>query len=210
MLVIAEIGSTHDGSFGNAKCLIDAAAECGVDAVKFQTHIAEAETLPDAPAPPFFKDEPRFEYFKRTAFHKAQWVELKAHAENKGLVFLSSPFCIEAVQLLEEIGVSRYKIPSGEVTNLPMLDLIARTGKPMLLSSGMSPWAKLDEAVNTILSSHVQALDMRRMDRRDHMLQLTYYVDCEDKGRLSELIYALSSGIPDSSFSFVEQDHMPV
>lgn len=151
---IAEIGSTHDGSFGNAKCLIDAAAECGVDAVKFQTHIAEAETLPDVPAPPFFKDEPRFEYFKRTAFNKAQWVELKAHAENKGLVFLSSPFCIEAVRLLEEIGVSQYKIPSGEVTNLPMLDLIARTGKPVLLSSGMSPWAELDEAVNTILKHH--------------------------------------------------------
>ena len=66
------------------------------------------------------------------------------------------------------------------------------------------------EAVNTILSSHAQAVDMRRLDRRDHMLQLTYYVDCEDKGRLSNLIYALSNSIPDSSFSFIEQDHMPV
>ena len=69
--MIAEIGSTHDGSLGNAKCLIDAAAGCGVDAVKFQTHIAEAETLPDAPMPHYFEGEPRFEYFKRTAFTKS-------------------------------------------------------------------------------------------------------------------------------------------
>ena len=66
------------------------------------------------------------------------------------------------------------------------------------------------EVVNTILSSYAQVLDMRRLDRRDHTLQLTYYVDFEDKSRMTELISALSSGIPDSSFSFVEQDHMPV
>jgi uncharacterized membrane protein YhiD involved in acid resistance len=66
------------------------------------------------------------------------------------------------------------------------------------------------EAVNRILSNHAQVLDMRRLDRRDHTLQMTYYVDFEDKGRMTELINALSSGIPDSSFSFIEQDHMPV
>ena len=153
-LIIAEIGSTHDGSFGNARCLIDAASECGVDAVKFQMHIARAETLPDAPAPPYFDSEPRFAYFERTAFTKSQWSELKNHAEERGLLFLSSPFSIEAVQLLEEIGVMQYKIPSGEVTNLPMLEVIARTGKPVLLSSGMSSWAELDEAVATIAKYH--------------------------------------------------------
>ena len=152
--IIAEIGSTHDGSFGNAKSLIDATAENGVNAVKFQTHIAEAETLPDAPMPPFFKGESRFEYFKRTAFSKAQWIELKNHAESHGLTFLSSPFSIEAVALLEDIGVTQYKIPSGEVTNLPMLEAIAQTEKPVLLSSGMSSWAELDEAVNVILKYH--------------------------------------------------------
>lgn len=154
MLIIAEIGSTHDGSFGNAGCLIDAASECGVDAVKFQTHIAKAETLPDAPSPPYFESEPRFAYFERTAFTKSQWIKLKKHAEKRGLLFLSSPFSVEAVQLLEEIGVKQYKIPSGEVTNLPMLEIIAQTGKPILLSSGMSLWAELDEAVNTIIKYH--------------------------------------------------------
>ena len=153
-LIIAEIGLTHDGSLGNAKHLIDAASECKVDAVKFQTHIASAETLPDAPAPPYFKNEPRFAYFKRTAFTKSQWSNLKNYAEERNLLFLSSPFSIEAVQLLEEIGIKQYKIPSGEVTNLPMLEVIAQTGKPVLLSSGMSSWAELDEAVNTIIKHH--------------------------------------------------------
>ena len=74
--IIAEIGSVHDGSFGNAKKLIDAAAAAGVDAVKFQTHVAAAETTRDAPPPSYFTDEPRFEYFERTAFDEAQWIAL--------------------------------------------------------------------------------------------------------------------------------------
>ncbi len=152
--IIAEIGSTHDGSFGNAKCAIEVAAECGADAVKFQTHIAEAETLPNAPMPPFFKGEPRLEYFQRTGFTIEQWTELKAYSEEKGLTFLSSPFSVEAVEMLETLGVERYKIPSGEVTNLPMLERIGQTGKPVILSSGMSPWSELDEAVETITKSH--------------------------------------------------------
>jgi N-acetylneuraminate synthase len=153
-LIIAEVGSTHDGSFGIAKCAIEVAAECGADAVKFQTHIAEAETLPNAPMPPYFKGEPRLEYFRRTGFSLKQWSELKAYAEEKGLVFLSSPFSVEAVELLESLGMERYKIPSGEVTNLPMLERIAQLGKPVLLSSGMSSWNELDEAVDTITKHH--------------------------------------------------------
>ena len=141
VFLIGEVGSTHDGSFGNAKCAIDVAAECGVDAAKFQMHIAEAETLADAPAPPYFKAEPRMEYFRRTAFSLEQWRELKAYSEERGLVFLCSPFSTEAVEQLELLGISQYKIPSGEVTNLPMLERIASTGKPVLLSSGMSSWS---------------------------------------------------------------------
>ncbi|MGH7380730.1 MAG: N-acetylneuraminate synthase family protein [Candidatus Methylomirabilales bacterium] len=144
----------HDGSFGNARRLIDVAAECGADVVKFQTHIASAETLRDAPMPPYFTGEPRYEYFERTAFSLAQWEALKAHCEGLQVEFLSSPFSVEAVELLEKIGVSRYKVPSGEVTNLPLLEVIAGTGKPVLLSSGMSNWAELDAAVNTILRHH--------------------------------------------------------
>ncbi|MGQ0663094.1 MAG: N-acetylneuraminate synthase family protein [Pseudomonadota bacterium] len=145
--LIAELGSVHDGSFGNASRLIEAAASCGADAVKFQTHIAAAETLADAPPPPYFQAEPRAAYFRRTAFSLDQWRALKAHAESHKVEFLSSPFSLEAVDLLEEVGVGAYKIPSGEVTNLPLLERIAATGKPVLLSSGMSDWAELDAAV---------------------------------------------------------------
>ncbi len=152
--IIAEVGSVHDGSFGNAQKLVEVAAQCGVDAVKFQTHIPSAETLPDAPTPDYFKGEPRYEYFERTGFTSGQWQELKLHCDRVQVEFLSSPFSVEAVELLETVGITRYKIPSGEVTNIPMLEVIAHTGKPVLLSSGMSTWAELDDAVDTILRYH--------------------------------------------------------
>jgi N,N'-diacetyllegionaminate synthase len=97
--------------------------------------------------PSYFRGEPRFDYFRRTAFSADQWRALKARCAEAGVGFLSSPFSIEAVALLEEIGVESYKIPSGEVTNLPLLERVAATGKPVLLSSGMSDWAELDAAV---------------------------------------------------------------
>jgi N-acetylneuraminate synthase len=153
-LIVAEVGSVHDGSLGNGRRLIKTAAECGANAVKFQTHIASAETLPDAPMPPYFQGEPRYEYFERIAFTREQWQELKSDGDENGIEFLSSPFSIEAVELLESIGVARYKVPSGEVSNLPLLEIIAQTGKPILLSSGMSTWAELDEAVKTVLRYH--------------------------------------------------------
>lgn len=153
VFVIAEVGSVHDGSFGNALKLIDVAAEAKADAVKFQTHIAESETLRNAPPPPFFAAESRFEYFRRTAFTVDQWRHLYDHCRQCGIEFMSSPFSEEAVDLLEEIGVRRYKIPSGEVTNIPLLEKIARLGKPVILSSGMSSWDELDRAVD-VLRSH--------------------------------------------------------
>jgi N,N'-diacetyllegionaminate synthase len=154
--IIAEVGSVHDGSLGNALCLIDAAAECGVDAVKFQTHIPEAETLPDAPMPSFFKGEPRFQYFKRTGFTLEQWQRVKERCEQCSVMFLSSPFSEAAVELLERLGIQQYKIPSGEISNLPMLEKIAKLGKPVLLSSGMSSWTELDAAVQTVRNCHSQ------------------------------------------------------
>jgi N-acetylneuraminate synthase len=148
--IIAEIGSVHDGSFGNACKLIEVAAACGADTVKFQTHLPESETLRDAPAPAYFKGEPRFEYFRRTGFTVNQWRSLKAKCEEVGVTFLSSPFSIEAVDLLEKISVAQYKIPSGEVTNVPLLERVAETGKATLLSSGMSNWAEIDRAVDVL------------------------------------------------------------
>jgi N-acetylneuraminate synthase len=145
--IIAEIGSVHDGSFGNAMKAIEAAAACGADVVKFQTHIAEAETLADAPMPAYFEGEPRFQYFQRTGFSIDEWRKLKEACATNGAKFLSSPFSLEAVDLLESVGADLYKIPSGEVSNVPLLERVAATGKLVYLSSGMSNWAELDAAV---------------------------------------------------------------
>jgi N,N'-diacetyllegionaminate synthase len=145
--VIAEAGMNHDGSLERAVELVVAAAEVGADAVKFQLHDAAAETTRDAPAPPYFQDEPRWEYFERTAFTDEQWARLKLACEERGVEFLCSVFSLEALERLERLGVRRYKIGSGEVTNLALVRAAGATGKPVLLSSGMSPWAELDAAV---------------------------------------------------------------
>lgn len=149
VFIIAEIGNAHDGSLGMAHAYIDAAADAGADAVKFQTHIAEAES---SALEPFrvkfsYEDATRYDYWKRMEFAPEQWAALKQHAEEKGLEFISSPFSMAAVELLENLNVRRYKIGSGEVSNFLMLEKIARTNKPMLLSSGMSSLVELDETV---------------------------------------------------------------
>ena len=137
----------HDGSLGNAIRLAEVAAECGADAVKFQLHDSRTETTRDAPPPPYFQSEPRFEYFERTAFTDDQWRTLKDACDRAGIGFLCSAFSLEALARLERLEVARHKIPSGEVTNLEFVRAAAVTGKPVLLSSGMSSWAELDEAV---------------------------------------------------------------
>jgi N,N'-diacetyllegionaminate synthase len=149
-MIIAEIGSVHDGSFGNACALIDMAASAGAHVVKFQTHIASAETRRDAPMPSFFQGEPRFEYFERTGFSPDRWRQLKDHCQKRGVLFMSSPFSEAAVDLLEGIGADLYKVPSGEVTNVFLLERLAATQKPVILSSGMSSWAELDQAVSIL------------------------------------------------------------
>jgi len=148
--ILAEVGSVHDGSFGNACKLIEMAAQRGASAVKFQTHIAQHETLDDAPSPPYFNQEPRKDYFDRTAFTLEQWKNLADHCVECNVHFVSSPFSIEAVELLEQTSISAYKVASGEVSNLPLLERIVETGKPVFLSSGMSNWTELDAAVEIL------------------------------------------------------------
>lgn len=157
VFVIAEIGNTHEGSFGQAQALITAAAECGANAVKLQTHLADAEMVAGAPFPPYFRPgESRRAYFERISFDETQYAALLSLAASLGIVLLSSPFSSEAVDVLETVGIPAHKIPSGEVTNLPYLDHVARTKKPVILSSGMSSWEELDRAVETIRHHHNQ------------------------------------------------------
>ncbi len=148
-LIIGEVGLAHDGSLGLAHAFIDAIAAAGADAVKFQTHIAGAESTAAEPFRVKFsrQDASRFDYWQRVEFTFPQWREPAEHAAASGLMFLSSPFSIEAVELLEAVGMPAWKIASGEVSNMPLIDRIIATGAPIILSSGISGLAELDEAV---------------------------------------------------------------
>ncbi|GAB1309282.1 N-acetylneuraminate synthase [Urechidicola sp. KH5] len=147
--IIAEIGQAHEGSLGILHSYIDAVATTGVDAIKFQTHIAEAESSSFEPFRVEFskQDKTRFDYWKRMEFSLDEWKEIKQHCDEVGLEFMSSPFSNAAVDLLEEVGVRRYKIGSGEVNNFLLLEKVAQTGKPIIISSGMSSFEELDKTV---------------------------------------------------------------
>jgi N-acetylneuraminate synthase len=156
-LVIGEVGLAHDGSLGLAHAFIDEVARGGADAVKFQTHIASAESTPAEPFRVKFstQDATRYEYWKRIEFSEAQWKALADHAREKGLIFLSSPFSREAVDLLARVGMAMWKVGSGEVGTVPLLDAMIATGKPILLSSGMSDFGELDKAVARVRRGRV-------------------------------------------------------
>lgn len=147
--IIAEVAQAHDGSLGMAHAYIDAAAAAGATAVKFQTHIAAAESTAAEPWRVRFsrQDETRFDYWRRMEFTPEQWAGLKTHAEDRGLVFLSSPFSLQAVELLQRLGMTAWKVASGELTNLPMIAAMAATGKPLMLSTGMSNLDEIAAAV---------------------------------------------------------------
>ncbi|RZL16570.1 MAG: N-acetylneuraminate synthase, partial [Pedobacter sp.] len=149
VFIIAEIAQAHDGSLGIAHSYIDALADAGVDAVKFQTHIAEAESSIFEPFRVKFsyEDDTRFDYWKRMEFTEQQWAGLKEHCEARGVEFMSSPFSGAAVELLNRLGVKRFKVGSGEVNNLLLLHQIAQTGKEIILSSGMSNFSELDKTI---------------------------------------------------------------
>lgn len=147
--IVAEVAQAHDGSLGFAHAFIDSAARAGADAIKFQTHIAAAESTPGEPWRVRFsrQDASRYEYWQRMEFTEDQWRGLKAHADEAGLAFLSSPFSVEAIELLRRVGVAAWKVASGELSNPLMLDAMSEDRLPILLSSGMSPLEEIDDAV---------------------------------------------------------------
>ncbi|CAE7405488.1 GNE [Symbiodinium microadriaticum] len=150
--IIAEIAQNHDGSLGLAHAYIDAAADAGADAIKFQTHIAAAESSRDDEFRVKFsrQDATRYDYWKRMEFTADQWAGLKAHADDIGIVFLSSAFSLEAVDLLSGIGMPAWKVGSGEFRSDDLLKAMAETGNPVLFSSGMISWAEIDAAVQKL------------------------------------------------------------
>jgi len=150
--VIAEVAQNHDGSLGTAHSYIEAAARAGADAIKFQTHIASAESTPAEPWRIRFspQDATRYQYWKRTEFSEEQWRGLAEHANERGLRFLSSAFSLAAVDLLERLDVPAWKVGAGEIGNVVLIERMARTGRPVLLSSGMASWNDLDNAVDVV------------------------------------------------------------
>jgi len=150
--IIGEVAQAHDGSLGMAHALIDGIANAGADAVKFQTHIAAAESTPSEPWRVKFslQDASRYEYWKRMEFTEEQWHGLKAHASDRSLDFLSSPFSVEAVDLLTRVGVAAWKVASGELASEPMRERMATTGLPLIVSTGMSPLTEIDQTVSWV------------------------------------------------------------
>jgi N-acetylneuraminate synthase len=162
-LIIAEVAQAHDGSLGLAHAHIDAAADSGADAVKFQTHIAAAEsTAAEQWRVKFsYQDSTRYDYWKRMEFTEEQWHGLAKHATERGLVFLSSPFSVEAIELLLRVGLPAWKIASGEVNNIPLFERILQTNLPVLLSTGMSSFSEIDTAVAKIKQAGIPFVVMQ-------------------------------------------------
>jgi N-acetylneuraminate synthase len=147
--VIAEVGQAHDGSLGLAHAYIDAIAKTGAHAVKFQTHIARAESTPGEPWRVKFsrQDATRYDYWRRMEFSEEQWQGLRAHAADCKLKFISSPFSLMAAEMLRRVGLDAWKVASGEITNRQMLEVMAESGLPVFLSTGMSTVAEIDQAM---------------------------------------------------------------
>lgn len=145
-LVIAEIAQAHDGSLGFAHAFIDAAASAGADMVKFQTHIAAAESTVREPWRTKFsrQDDTRYDYWRRMEFAEEQWAGLYTHAHQRGLLFSTSPFSTAAVEMIARTGVDAWKVASGQHRDMPVSEAIVRHARPVLISTGMSPWAEIE------------------------------------------------------------------
>ncbi|MDO8840801.1 N-acetylneuraminate synthase [Methanocalculus sp.] len=161
--IIAEAGVNHNGSPELARELIDAAAQAGADAVKFQTFHAESVVTSTADKADYQKhttssDESQYEMIKKLELSDDTFRELSVYAEKKGIIFLSTPFDEESVDLLDEIGVPAFKIPSGEITNFPLLKKIAEKPKPIILSTGMATLGEVEEAVAYLRKHGAQEL----------------------------------------------------
>lgn len=147
-LVIAEIGINHEGSLKVAFEMVDAAIEGGAEIIKHQTHVVEDEMSAEAKEViPGNADVSIYEIMERCSLNEEDETKLKEYVESKGAIFISTPFSRAAALRLERMGVSAYKIGSGECNNYPLLDLIASFGKPTILSTGMNDIPSIEKAV---------------------------------------------------------------
>jgi N-acetylneuraminate synthase/N,N'-diacetyllegionaminate synthase len=158
--IIAEAGVNHNGDIELAKELIDAARNARADAVKFQTFKAEKVVTQSAEKAEYQKETTekgsQYEMIKTLELTEEDFNNLADYAKKKNIVFLSSPFDKESVDLLDGINVPVFKVASGEITNFPLLTHIAKKGKPIILSTGMTTLGEVEEALNVIRSEGVE------------------------------------------------------
>ena len=155
VLIIAEAGVNHNASLERAHQLIEAAAKSGVDAIKFQTAVIEEEVSEKSQLVDYQKNNTenyknQLELAKKIHLPNHVWQELKDHTEQLGLKFMSSAFSVAGVSILADLGMEIYKIPSGEVTNLPYLRKVAKVAKEVILSTGMANLKEIEEALNIL------------------------------------------------------------
>ncbi len=153
--ITAEAGVNHNGDINLAKKLVDAAKDAGADAVKFQTFRAEDLVVKGAEKAEYQKmstgtDESQFDMLKKLELTERDFAELFSYAQGKGIIFLSSPFDMASVNLLDELGVPAFKVGSGEITNFPLLRHIAGKKKPVILSTGMATLEEVGEALQVL------------------------------------------------------------
>jgi N-acetylneuraminate synthase len=148
--VTAEVGINHEGEYNKAIELVNAAVEAGADCVKFQCHITEAEMIPTDMKPGDISDESLWDIIKRCELTEEEEIEIKKYCEEKGIIYLSTPFSREAADRLEKMGVLAFKIGSGECNNLPLIEHIAKKRKPIILSTGMNDIPSIRKSVKVI------------------------------------------------------------
>jgi N,N'-diacetyllegionaminate synthase len=157
-IIIAEAGVNHNGSLALAKQLIDVAVDAGVDYVKFQTFKTELAVSKNAQKAEYQKqttnaEETQFDMIKKLELDKQAHIELIEHCKKKTIKFLSTPFDLESIDLLFDLGIELYKIPSGEITNYPYLKKIAQKSLPVIMSTGMATMQEIEEALNVLLEN---------------------------------------------------------
>ena len=151
--IIAEIGLSHEGILKNAIKMIDAASQAKADAVKFQMHIAEYESsrFEKFRSGYNFKDNTRFDYWKRTAFSQEEWLNIRRYCLKKKIAFICSPFSTRAVEILHKLNVDAWKIASGEFNNYILLNTILKKNKkPIILSTGLTYYKEINEIIKYI------------------------------------------------------------
>ena len=155
--IVVDVAQAHDGSLGRAHSFIDAVSGCGIDAIKFQTHIAEFESSPQEPWRVIFsfEDKTRYDYWKRMEFSREQWQGLFDHSRAAGLGFIGTPFSTESLEMLRDIGVNRWKLASGEISNRFLVRALAELKQPVIMSTGMSSWDEIDRTARFFLDSGV-------------------------------------------------------